>query len=83
MFMDKIIPDYDIENGALKFSIKTKLYPNSDYVEKGPYTIGSNTKKIDIRSRGRQAAIRVSTSDDDVSWRWGSIRLAIQPDGDR
>lgn len=83
MFMDKIIPDYDIENGAIQFSIKTKLYPNGPYVEKGPYTIGSNTQKIDLRSRGRQAAIRVSSSDKDIAWRWGSVRLAIQSDGDR
>jgi len=83
MFMDKIIPDYDIENGAIQFSIKTKLYPNGPYVEKGPYTIGSNTQKIDLRSRGRQASIRVSSSDKDIAWRWGSVRLAIQSDGDR
>jgi hypothetical protein len=50
---------------------------------KGPFTINAGTQKIDIRARGRQASVRVSSSDAGTSWRWGSVRLAIQPDGGR
>lgn len=83
MFMDKVIPDFTLEHGSLQFTINTQEYPNSLPVTKGPYTIGSGTTKINFRSRGRQASIKVSTADSGVSWRWGSMRLAIQPDGGR
>lgn len=83
MFMSRIIPDFDISHGNLEFTIEAKEYPTGTTITKGPYTINSSTKKIDFRSRGRQAAVRVSSSDSGVSWRYGSIRLAIQPDGER
>ena len=83
MFMDKVIPDFTLEHGNLQFTINTQEYPNSLAVTKGPYTIGSGTTKINFRSRGRQASIKVSTADSGVSWRWGSMRLAVQPDGGR
>jgi len=83
MFMDRIIPDYTINQGSIQFSIDTKQYPSGSTITKGPFTINNGTEKIDMRARGRQAAIRVSSSDSGTSWRWGSIRLAIQPDGGR
>jgi hypothetical protein len=83
MFMDRIIPDYTINQGSIQFSIDTKQYPSGSTTTKGPFTINNGTEKIDMRARGRQAAIRVSSSDSGTSWRWGSIRLAIQPDGGR
>jgi len=83
MFMDKVIPDFSLEHGSLQFTINTQEYPNSLPVTKGPYTIGSGTTKINFRSRGRQASIKVSSADSGISWRWGSMRLAVQPDGGR
>tara|TARA_R100001244_G_scaffold17467_1_gene18737 strand:+ start:49 stop:1896 length:1848 start_codon:yes stop_codon:yes gene_type:complete len=84
MFMDKIIPDFDINTGNIKFSIKTKQYPEStDIIEKGPFTISNTTQKVDMRARGRQARIRVSCNSTGTKWRWGSLRLAVQPDGGR
>jgi hypothetical protein len=84
MFMDKIIPDFNINTGNIKFSIKTKQYPEStDITEKGPFTISNTTKKVDMRARGRQARIRVSCNSTGTKWRWGSLRLAVQPDGGR
>ena len=84
MFMDKIIPDFDINTGNLKFSVKTKDYPEStNVIEKGPFTISNTTQKVDMRARGRQARVRVSCNNTGTSWRWGSLRLALQPDGGR
>jgi len=83
MFMDKAIPDFTINHGSLKFSIKTKMYPAGTEIEKGPYVINVGTQKIDLRSRGRQAVVRVSTADSGTSWKYGSIRLALQADGKR
>ena len=35
-----------------------------------------------MRARGRQSVVRVS-ADAAGQWRWGSVRLAMQPDGER
>ena len=84
MFMDKIIPDFDINTGNIKFSIKTKQYPEStDVTEKGPFAISNTTQKVNVRARGRQGKIRVSCNSTGTKWRWGSLRLAVQPDGGR
>jgi len=83
MFLNKIIPDVSISEGNLSFTIETQSYPAGPVTTKGPYIINSGTQKIDFRARGRQASIRVSTSDEHINWRWGTMRLAIQPDGDR
>lgn len=83
MFMNKIVPDYTINQGSIRFSINTKMYPAGGAIEKGPYTINNATQKIDFRARGRQVNIRVSTADPGTSWKWGSVRLGFQPDGKR
>ncbi len=84
MFVDRIIPDYTIsDNGNIQFSLTIKDYPNNgNEVTKGPYTITQNTRKIDLRARGRQMFVNVSASSNS-SWRWGSVRANIQPDGRR
>jgi len=83
MFIDKIIPDYTINTGTIKFSINIKDYPAGTTKEVGPFDITDATQKIDMRARGRQANFRVSTSDLNTSWKWGSVRVAIQPAGKR
>ena len=35
-----------------------------------------------MRARGRQAVVRVS-ADAAGQWKWGSVRLGVQPDGER
>ncbi len=86
MFLSRVIPDFTINDGALTFSIKTKDFPESDTSREKPsppHTVTNNTAKIDMRARGRQGRVRVSCNSAGTSWRWGSIRLAIQPDGKR
>ena len=86
MFLSRIIPDFDISDGSLSFSIKTKDFPESGTSREKPnppHVITNATTKIDMRARGRQGRIRVSCNAANTSWRWGSIRLAIQPDGRR
>ena len=83
LFIDRIIPDYTItNNGNIQLTLQFQEYPNSPVITKGPYTIQQTTKKVDLRGRGRQAKIIVSASSDS-SWRWGSVRANIQPDGMR
>jgi len=83
MFMNRIIPDYSLDAGnSVEVYIKTNEYPASPNVVKGPYQIFDTTKKINFRARGRQASVRVSGTNSG-SWRWGSMRIALQPDGGR
>jgi len=83
MFIDRIIPDYTIDSGSITFTIDTKQYPSGTTITKGPFTINAGTQKIDMRARGRQASVRVSSTEAGTSWRWGSVRMGIQPDGGR
>tara|TARA_R100000664_G_scaffold10527_3_gene17376 strand:+ start:191 stop:2029 length:1839 start_codon:yes stop_codon:yes gene_type:complete len=83
MFMNKIVPDYDLSGGQIKFKIITKKYPESTEETEKEFNIFDNTEKINIRARGRQAKIRVSCGSNNASWRWGSVRIAVQGDGER
>jgi hypothetical protein len=83
MFADRIIPDYTINQGDLNMSVNFREFPAASKVEKGPFKINSGIKKIDFRGRGRQANVRVSCNSFNTSWRWGSVRMAIQSDGKR
>ena len=86
MFLSRVIPDFTLNDGALTFSIKTKDFPESSTAREKPqppHTVTNSTVKIDMRARGRQGRVRVSCNSANTSWRWGSIRLAIQPDGRR
>ena len=86
MFLNRVIPDFNLSDGSLTFSIKTKDFPESSTLREKPnppHTVTNSTAKIDMRARGRQGRVRVSCNSAGTSWRWGSIRLAIQPDGRR
>jgi len=83
MFIDRIIPDYYFDAGeTVKMEVNIKQYPNSTMKTKGPFTISQNTKKVDLRARGRLADVKV-TATNSGAWRWGSVKLSLQPDGDR
>ena len=86
MFLSRVIPDFTLNDGALTFSIKTKDFPESNNEREKPappHSVTNSTTKIDMRARGRQSKIRVSCNAAGTRWRWGSIRLAMQPDGQR
>ena len=55
---------------------------NTEETVKGPFVINGGVKKVDMRARGRQAFVKVSGTNDG-SWRWGSVRMALQNDGKR
>ena len=83
MFMDRAIPDYDISTGKIKMKIITKQFPESSESITKEFDITENTSKVNFRARGRLGKVRVSCASNNASWRWGSIRLGIQPDGGR
>ena len=83
LFVDKLIPDYTLGSGeTIEVFVQTNQYPAAPAIVKGPFTITETTQKIDMRARGRQASFRVSGTNSG-SWRWGSVRANIKPDGRR
>jgi len=81
LFVDRLIPDVEINNGQLSFTIQTKEFPNGALKTKGPFTLTQNTETVRFRSRGRQARIKVESNATGTEWRYGDLRLDIQPDG--
>ncbi len=83
MFIDKLIPDYSFDSGEqVNFFVNVKDYPNGTVQEKGPFVFNQNITKVNLRARGRSATVKVSGTNDG-SWRWGSVRMSMQPDGER
>ena len=84
MFMNRVIPDYEMVNGGkIKMKITTQQFPEASEEVTKEFDITNATQKVDFRSRGRQAKVRVSCDSNGTSWRWGSLRLALQGDGRR
>ena len=83
MFMNRIIPDFDLSTGKIKLHLTTKQFPESTEEIVREFDITNTTQKVDFRARGRQAKVRVSSASNNASWKWGSIRLALQGDGGR
>ena len=83
MFMNRIIPDFDLSTGKIKLELISKQFPESTNSVTKEFDITNTTQKVDLRARGRQAKVRVSCAANNASWRWGSIRLALQGDGGR
>ena len=46
-------------------------------------TVTPTTTKVNTRGRGRQANILISSEDVNDTWRFGTLRLEIKPDGGR
>jgi hypothetical protein len=83
LFMNRLIPDFDLNTGKLRVKIITKKYPESSEEITKEFDVTQQTDKINFRARGRQAKIRVSCSSQGASWQWGSVRLGFQGDGER
>jgi hypothetical protein len=60
-----------------------RLYPQVTATASSldPYVITPTTDKVDTRARGRQIALQIESSDLDTNWRFGTMRVDIQPDG--
>lgn len=83
MYMKRFIPDFKDQVGDLICRINLKRYPQVDAEVSSldPYTITPTTDKVDTRARGRQISLRIEGSELDSSWRFGTLRVDIQPDG--
>ena len=83
MSIKRFIPDFKNQKGNVNVELNFKLYPASNSVTNGPYNITTSTTKVDTRARGRQASLKISSSAIDTTWRYGTYRANVQPDGMR
>ena len=81
----RFVPDFKTLAGNAKISMAVKRYPQqSDTTTSlSPFTIDSSTDKKDTRARGRFVNFKIENDSNGESWRFGTFRLDIQPDGRR
>jgi hypothetical protein len=77
------IPNFKGLTGSVDLTLKFKTYPSSTTPTSITRTIVSTTEKFDLRGRGRQANIRIDSDAVGDNWRYGTLRLDVQPDGGR
>jgi len=85
MSMRRFIPDFKRLVGNAQITINLRNYPTSTAASSplGPFTITSSTDKVDTRARSRFASVKVANLSTEQSWRYGTFRADIQPDGMR
>jgi len=83
MYMRRFIPDFKNQVGDLTVHLLLRAYPQSTATPSSldPYIIAPNTEKVDTRARGRQISLRIESDAVDDNWRYGTLRVDIQPDG--
>jgi hypothetical protein len=81
----RFLPDFKTLAGNAKVTLAVKRYPSDSQTATAlsPFTITSSTDKKDTRARGRFVNIKIENDAVSESWRFGTFRLDVQPDGRR
>ena len=93
-FISRVIPDIKFLNnsssGKVNIVLKTRNFPGDSLTTNSTSSIASTTQQVHIRSRARQAVLRLESYDgntdsgnDDTGWRLGATRLDVRNDGRR
>ena len=85
MKIRRFIPDFISQTGNTQVTLQLRDFPNNAKSSSslGPFTVTSSTTKVDTRARARQIALKVANTAASQSWKLGTFRLDIQPDGRR
>ena len=85
MKVRRFIPDFISQTGATRVTLNLRNFPNDTRASSslGPFDITSSTQKVDTRARGRAVSLKIENTSTNQSWRLGTFRLDIQPDGRR
>ncbi len=83
--LSRFLPDFKNLQGNAIVTIFLKNFPidSGASSQLGPFTINSSTEKIDTRARGRLANIKIQNTAVDETWRFGTFRADVNPDGRR
>jgi len=85
MSMKRFVPDFQVLTGNSKVTLLLNDYPSNTAASSslGPFTITSSTDKVDTRARGRLLSIKIENDAVGETWRYGTLRVDIKPDGRR
>tara|TARA_R110002167_G_scaffold328887_1_gene535455 strand:- start:562 stop:2502 length:1941 start_codon:yes stop_codon:yes gene_type:complete len=96
MFINKMIPDVDFRNSTatlpeVDLTIDMKNVPDGTYTQESTKgfvstkvaPVSNRTEQLFFRLRGRQMRFKISSDELSVTWRLGSPRVDIRPDGRR
>ncbi len=83
VYMKRFIPDFKDQAENITVNLLLRAYPQATANPSSldPYTITPTTQKVDTRARGRQIALKITSSEVNANWRYGTLRVDIQPDG--
>lgn len=83
LYMRRFIPDFKNQVGDVTVHLLLRAYPQATASPSSldPYIITPTTEKVDTRARGRQISLRIESNALDDNWRYGTLRVDIQPDG--
>jgi hypothetical protein len=83
LYMKRFIPDFKNQVGDLTIRLLLRPYPQATASPSSldPYVITPTTEKVDTRARGRQISLRIENDELNSFWRFGTLRVDIQPDG--
>tara|TARA_R100000322_G_scaffold55914_2_gene34704 strand:+ start:6652 stop:8859 length:2208 start_codon:yes stop_codon:yes gene_type:complete len=85
MKIRRFIPDFISQTGTTRVTLQLRNFPNDSQASSslGPFDITSSTLKVDTRARARAIALKIENTAVSQSWKLGTFRLDIQPDGRR
>lgn len=85
VLMQKFIPDFKRQEGNITVALRLRPYPQATAVPSSldPYVITPTTQFVSTRARGRQIQLRIESDELGSFWRFGTMRVDIQPDGFR
>jgi hypothetical protein len=85
MKIRRFIPDFISQTGNTQVTLLLRNYPNDSRASSslGPFTVSSSTTKVDTRARARAISLKIANTAASQSWKLGTFKLDIQPDGRR
>jgi hypothetical protein len=83
LLMQKFIPDFKRQVGELIVRLLLRPYPQASATPSSldPYPITPTTQFVSTRARGRQIQLRIESDELGGWWRFGTMRVDVQPDG--
>ena len=81
----RVLPNFKTLTGTATFTLAVKRYPSDTQTSSpnSPFSVTSTTQKFDTRARGRFANVQIANNSAGEDWRFGTLRIDLQPDGRR
>jgi len=81
----RVLPNFKTLTGTATFTLAVKRYPAETQTTSpnSPFSVTSTTQKFDTRARGRFANVKIANISAGEDWRFGTLRIDLQPDGRR